>query len=632
MRITNEMQTAHSINQEQKEEAIQAAKEKEIKSGDISVHKGEINVPKSILDSLPPELKEEIIELYEKGHKIDKETLQALKVFLNKSIGSHEEKVETIKALMGKGLDINLNNLKAVYEAMYGKELSQSMAELGITLSGDKAIDDISALIMQISAMRDKSAPLDSIADFIEDSIAGWEISIKGDIVKALNETRQAVNYRMMDIAERALDKGIRELHKAAVDKIPVNIEKDKKNEKSENNEVKAFDLTDKTESYVESALASLAISGKDYIVTEISQRLNKAAADFKELKIETAKDLDMVQRYIKGENKSEITSAHSILEKTIDNLDKVILKSDITLFTDMKTEKELIKSSSDLTKAKEYLEKGDYDKALKLTEKVKSLLENINWKPSNTRIIHYASTKLAFEAPTDKERLAEVIENYKEGASQGKESGRMVYEALRLLGADHEGEAARHLAESNGKGNPEENIKSILLKMMENPSHKDGAISQMADKLTGQQLMSKSDEGRFQTMLFNLPMVIGGRMKDAKLYINSKKEKEKLDWENCSIFFLIETDKLGETGIHLISSGRSLTVNLKNDNEGFENKVKPLLKDFKENLGELGYEIGSIVFSKLNSEKGPESGQPKEKTVKMRKINNPMKGFDIKI
>lgn len=647
MRITNEIPTIHNISQEQKEEAVISVKNETVKSSKISINAEETKILKSMVNALPPELKQAITELYEKGLTPDKDTLQILKTYMNKFIGSQEEKIEVIKTLLGKDLEINLINLNAAYEALYGKELSEMLLELGINskitekLANNKDLDNF---ILQISNMKLNAVALDKISDFIDDALEILDINIdsKRVLIKASNEIRQAANYRMDDVGNRILDKALNELGKLLEQKkdrpddgIFEISDKDKqKIDIPKTVETNTRDFSDKTEDYVKSALASLTMSGKDFIVTQISKRLNTVSQSFKELKLETAKNLDMVIRYINEESRTDILNAQNTLEKTIDKLDKVILKGDITLFTDMETEKELVRSSSDLAKAKEFLEKGEYEKAWRITEKVKDVFEKINWKPSDSRIVHFAKMKQTIEeASNDKERFHGAVKNFEDTINHGKGSGRMIYEVLRVLGADHEGEAARYLvAEDVPKENIVTNIKSSLLKMLvENISQKGDSIAQMADKITGQQLLSRSDKGGFQSMFFSLPLIIGGRMKDVKLFINSKKEKEKLDWENCSIYFLIETKKLGETGILLSSSGRNLTINLKNDREDFEEDVKPLLIEFKENLIELGYEVGNIVFTKFNNKNEAKDKIETEK-VKMHNMNSAMKGFDIKI
>lgn len=671
MRVTNEILSVHNINKEQIEESIPISKQEENKNNNVKIQKEETKIPRSISDSIPPELKEAFFEFYEKENSIDIDTLQLLKTYINKYEGSKEEKVEAVKMLLAKELEINLTNLKSIYEALYGKDLSESLKTIigvsdiedleipdyknQVSKENSQTIDKIDLInfLQQIKNMRTASMDLGEIIDFIEINLENMDIDIDLSkvLLKAINEMKQAVNYRMEDMAEKILNKTINEINNVLGENDEIS-KKDSLKDKilDENNKTVKKEITEREiEDYVKSSLSTLAVSGKDYIVTEITERLKSIAENFKEVKLEITRNLGMTLGHIKEESRSDIQNAHSILEKTIEQLDKTILKGDITLFTDMKTEKELVKASGDLAKAKGFLEKGDYEKALQLTDKVKDLFERMNWRPSHSKIIHYTkSNQVIQEAHSDKEVLKGAVNNYINTVNQGKGSGRMIYEALRMLGADHEGGTARFLAMRNiirssdtplfldtdnmSKEDIEFNIKSSLLKMLENNTdQKDSSVTQMIDKITGQQLLSKSDKGQFQTMFLNLPTIVGRSLKDAKLFINSRKEKERLDWENCSIYFLIETDRLGETGILLNSTGRNVSVKIKNDRADFEDKVKPLINNFKTNLVELGYEIGSVSFSKLKND-DMEADKPKKEKPQMRNINSSKKGFDAKI
>lgn len=671
MRVTNEILSVHNINKEQIEESIPISKQEENKNNNVKIQKEETKIPRSISDSIPPELKEAFFEFYEKENSIDIDTLQLLKTYINKYEGSKEEKVEAVKMLLAKELEINLTNLKSIYEALYGKDLSESLKTIigvsdiedleipdyknQVSKENSQTIDKIDLInfLQQIKNMRTASMDLGEIIDFIEINLENMDIDIDLSkvLLKAINEMKQAVNYRMEDMAEKILNKTINEINNVLGENDEISKKYSLKDKiLDENNKTVKKEITEREiEDYVKSSLSTLAVSGKDYIVTEITERLKSIAENFKEVKLEITRNLGMTLGHIKEESRSDIQNAHSILEKTIEQLDKTILKGDITLFTDMKTEKELVKASSDLAKAKGFLEKGDYEKALQLTDKVKDLFERMNWRPSHSKIIHYTkSNQVIQEAHSDKEVLKGAVKNYINTVNQGKGSGRMIYEALRMLGADHEGGTARFLAMRNiirssdtplfldtdnmSKEDIEFNIKSSLLKMLENNTdQKDSSVTQMIDKITGQQLLSKSDKGQFQTMFLNLPTIVGRSLKDAKLFINSRKEKERLDWENCSIYFLIETDRLGETGILLNSTGRNVSVKIKNDRADFEDKVKPLINNFKTNLVELGYEIGSVSFSKLKND-DMEADKPKKEKPQMRNINSSKKGFDAKI
>ena len=125
----------------------------------------------------------------------------------------------------------------------------------------------------------------------------------------------------------------------------------------------------------------------------------------------------------------------------------------------------------------------------------------------------------------------------------------------------------------------------------------------QALTNITGQQLLSKSDgNGTLQSMFFNLPLMLGEKPENLQVFINSKNEGEQVQWENCNLYFLLETRKLGEVGILLNSTDRNLSITIKNDLPGFKEKMEPIAQMTKEKLQEVGYNVSNINFAKMNT------------------------------
>jgi len=409
-----------------------------------------------------------------------------------------------------------------------------------------------------------------------------------------------------------------------------------------EETQVKALDNGDAE--VLQGAQMALNLNGKDILITEVTKRMAKATDDFKNSKREAVKNIDNILKMTKGTNQNVSDYVKQNLEKTIDTIDRAILKSDITLFTDMSTEKKLMKVSSDLATAREYITRGDNEKASEILEKVKSTLDAMNWKPSKTKVIHFISkaNSLDTDIPTH-QKLSYNIGQLKSPGQNIEASARKAFDNIRQMGITNESDTAQFLASLKGDASTEKNsealqnnMKSVIMKLLDNPQEAQNAglnpqsLEQAINSITGQQLLSKSDNGQnIQTMFFNIPINIAGNAEGVKVYINGKKDREKIDWENCSIFFLIETKKAGETGIMLSASNRNLSVTFKNDSQGLEEKMKPLLSKLKENLKEVGYNMGGINFTKLNTEADKNNISLEAKPSQHK---NFVKGIDTKI
>lgn len=587
------------------------------------IDKGQ-NSEKSNLNSLPQELKHLLEKVFGKDVLLDRETIQTIKHYLDKLPGTIDDKIRVLESLLNKELEINITNLKLIHQALFGRDFSELLNELGLS-------PDNRSLAVEIRSLLNQGVPLEKVLDIMEAMAESLDNDTKAKtiLMKAANEGRQAAAYKMEDLAWRIINKAIKELSlEEAVEEKTYKTEH--KPQEVKLNQLDQFQ-EGAEEEYLASLLASAGLKGKDYLMTEITPRLREAAQSFKEIKREIANNLDMAARYIKESGASGIHNAKVNLQKTIDLLDKAILKSDIALLGDMKLEKELLKADSMLQKARTLLDKGDYNKAWDIVDKVKSSIQALNWKPSNSRVIHMASLKEGLmESANEEDKLKTAFKVLNDNFKNQDYTPRKVYEAIRMLGGDHEGETARFLAgEKVNQGDLNNNIKSLLMRL----SDKEGVASELVQKISGNQLLNKESNGFLQSMFFALPLVINGKISDMKVYINSKKDEKKLDWQNCSIFFLIDTKKLGETGVLLQASGGNLNITIKNDSENLKDKVSPLLQGFQDNLKELGYEVGSINFTRLNSKEEDKSLNQKHlSTASPNPVNTIKKGFDIRI
>ncbi|WP_137743526.1 coiled-coil domain-containing protein [Robertmurraya siralis] len=382
----------------------------------------------------------------------------------------------------------------------------------------------------------------------------------------------------------------------------------------------------------VNELLQSMQVQSKDILVTRVTQKLAEATHEFRDLKREITRNLDSVQRTIDTFKGSAQPQASKMLETAISKLDNAILKSDLMLFTDMKTERQLLQASSQLADAKKLLAKGNFSEASKIVGQVKELIDKLNFKPSEQKIMHFVSKEsLAMDnrhAP---------LEAGARGFSLQEPSGRQMFEMVRSLGLNHDSDLANSLVFKNGEHNQQEqqnNMKAALMKLQQEEANPRVAqqAEQALNNLTGQQLLSKADSpGTMQNMLFNLPLLLGGKPENLQVFVNSKNEGQQVDWENCNLYFLIETKKLGDVGIMLSATERNLTITIKNDKPGFKEKMEPLANMAKDKLNEIGYNVNALHFTRMTPIKT--QSQP-DQTIE-QKPQKPIfteKGMDFRI
>ncbi|UII55623.1 hypothetical protein LS684_18665 [Cytobacillus spongiae] len=405
---------------------------------------------------------------------------------------------------------------------------------------------------------------------------------------------------------------------------------------------------TSAAENYdINEKLQGLNVPSKDILVTRVTQKLAQVTHDFRELKREITRNLDHVDKLIQTFKNNAYPQAKQMLESAISKLDNAILKSDIMLFTDMQTEKKLINASSQLAEAKKLLAKGEHSQASKIVQEVKTLVDKINFKPTDQKIVHYASKEsLMLENSKPSHQLLNHYGDLTKNISTQEPSAKQMFEAVRTLGLNHESDLGKSLVFQKGdssfqqeQSQQQQNMKAALMKLAQGEGEETSPkVMQQAEQalnnLTGQQLLSKSDaSGSLQSMFFNLPMLLGGKPENIQVFINSKNEGEQVDWENCSIYFLLETNKLGDVGVMLTSSERNLSITIKNDKPGFKEKMEPIAAIAKEKLNEIGYSVNSISFAKMNAPTtNTQEEQPNHAAAKPLRPVFTEKGMDFKI
>jgi hypothetical protein len=300
-----------------------------------------------------------------------------------------------------------------------------------------------------------------------------------------------------------------------------------------------------------------------------------------------------------------------------------------------------LLQASTQLAEAKKMLSKGDTAEASKIVAEVKTIIDKIQFKPSEQKIVHYVSEKsLDFEQeePGKKllKQLGQMDTNYR---IDGEEpSARQLYEKVRSLGLNRESDLASSLVSNSPTKEQEENLKTTLLKLLNGTEEGNEKIAKQTEQalnnVTGQQLLSKQDTtNQLQSMVFNLPMLLGQKKENIQVFINSKTKGEKVDWENCSLYFLFETKKLGDVGIMLKATDKNLAITIKNDSDKFEEKIMPLSKVAVNRLQDVGYHIQNIQFAKMTNE----TTKPKPEEMTNNILQNKTailaeKGVDLQI
>lgn len=473
-------------------------------------------------------------------------------------------KIATLLERIGRGDQARAQLLDAVNQ-IESEAIKQPIINQSEKASFNQAfIQDAKALIKSIQQEASLTTILGNMDDFLAKQPDTNGIDLE-PLTVAYNKAMQLADQGRELAARRELSNALTQLEQ----KLGTN-----------QNEAQ---LTDADQYAINEALQSLQLGSKNIEVTHISKRLSQMAIDFKKLKRDMMQSLDTASKMLETNQQQAKPNIKQMLETTIKMIDKTILKSDMMLYTDMTQEKTLLMASSRLGEAKNLLEKGHFAEANKIVKDVQHVIEKMTFKPSDVKIKHFVSEQsLDANLSTQLEQVMK---------SSTEPTGRNVFDMVRRLGLTHEQDVAQSLV-AHEQFTSDKNIKAMLMQL------KDGGV-QMADQaltnLTGQQLLNKQDPSGMQNLFFQLPVLLNKQAENVKVYVNSRKSSEKIDWENCSLYFVLETKKLGQMGILLSAQNRNLTVTLKSSKDLLEEKVDSLTGVSKERLKEIGYNLSDI-------------------------------------
>lgn len=370
----------------------------------------------------------------------------------------------------------------------------------------------------------------------------------------------------------------------------------------------------------------------KAYLVTEVTVRMVTVKSDFDKFKKDA---LTVITETLEKADPKNMAEA---AVKIADKLDKMIMNSDLTLYTDMKTERKLIGLSSDLQKVSELAQK-DPRAALQWLKDTKHRLDKLLFEPSKQKVQVFLKE--------DSARLMGITQSdLQQQASKMSQGAKPVLDFMRALGLNHEVELldtvfASELSDKSEK--TQANFKQILLKLAAE-DHEDQqqlvkAVEKGLSQLTGQQLLNKSEpQNDTQSLFFNIPLSTGEDNNHMKLYVKARKNVEKMDWENCSMYLLVDLKQYGETGIRIQASQRQLSVSISNASEDIMEVIKPFTADIMAELKEIGYNPGEIKYVPFTNEKEVPAELPKVSPAAILETDaeisvvSERKGFELKI
>lgn len=603
-----------------------------------------------------------LADLKSQGYAVSSEEADRISEFIESTEGPESEKLQTVKTALDKGIPLSARGLQSVrfslFKPVFPEELQQVLADS----QSDIPVDQVELLrFFAKMAGKDQSESLlpallnstgenafagsgvtpagaeNDVTAVGEDQVVTWllkaleQVTFLGDSLATAEEgVRQVLPLQTGQPPAKIDEASMQEGHA-----VPISSETERTDSAasgeavfSEPRETQAPEET--SESVISAAAdqllsavqelahaspeasAEVMMQGISLLMKEITPRMAAVKTEFESLRKALTTELAAVRLAIERPQSVNKTQVAEQLTQTIERLDKAILKSDIPLYTSMQAEKQLLSWSSQLQEARSLVQEGQSGKAAEIVDRIAKGVEEIRFQPAKVKVIHRTLQQAVSGDDISEKSLRQRAQQQVNRVLEPVHSSREVLEAFKAMGLTHESEVVSALGQNSKKAKedwrPQENLKEILMQLAADTDEKLTTVTgaeKTLNNLTGQQLLSRPEaKPQGQTLFFSVPMAMANRVEDLKIYVQSRKDKGKVDWENCTFYFAVHTEKYGDVGIRFAAARKSVSIQVKCDNQTLRDAVGPLVADFKQTMWETGYKIAGISYSPLKDSK----------------------------
>ncbi len=579
------------------------------------------------------------------GYVVDEESLSTLRKFMAGDSADVESKLEAIDLSLKKDMPLK-ESLLSRLRSFSNKSLLDFLEIAPETTDIEKDIKNKNSSHYKKTLVERTNSSLEKLfaaIDFkedldqknIENAINKKEsiLSYNNDDTKTknfLNDTEVYNSKDLLDDKEPSSKTGIQKELEFNLDQKIIDDLKTSYKDESEFNEdmMRIASYLGAVQNINEASKVSMLLE------TKITPKLAELKNDFDSLKLDLYRNM---YRVTQADNPITQSDKVELLSQSIEKLDSAIMKSEMSLYIDLRGERELIKISSDLQIAKDNLNRGDYKTAEKILNTCLKILDKLEYNPSIKKAIAIVNLgKGLEEPPSNLKEVSDWILREADRFSGSEKSISSLTHYLRKMGINTEVEQFENMLKDTKTETFKDfkgflNLKTLVTKIVEKTENSLEARTgtSVIEHIDGTQLRNKViDSKEAQTLALEIPLKLNGAIKNVKVFISSPQKMLKLDWENFDMFFVLTTKKLGEVGIRVKAVQRNLKVNIINDRAKKLREEEDFSKEFKKDVEEFGFNLVKMVLKAWNEDNTKVKSEPKSKDPYANKDG----GFDIKI
>jgi len=330
-------------------------------------------------------------------------------------------------------------------------------------------------------------------------------------------------------------------------------------------------------------------------IIAEVTPRLAEVTNDFRREQRTIVSQLRQIEPLVE----ERPLQMAQVIESTANRLRQTFQQTDAMLHTSMRDEKQLIQLLSKLERGTELALLGRGAEAKAVVQDVRQTLEAFRYSPANVRTAYLPELN-----PSLRPAVANTQQTPVPQQSQPAST------AQRPFPYEPGQNSPRVLQETVQKTLQLQTAELKLATPAANPE-----AAKLQTFLNTQQQVNKPDSNQqLQQLLLALPVQLVEGTAGLHVHLQNKRPDEVIDWENNTLYVQLETPRLGDIGVRVETVSRKMQITIENDFPLLERLATPFLERTTEALQATGYQDVRIRFDAFTKDQTtPETVKPDE-------------------
>jgi len=319
-------------------------------------------------------------------------------------------------------------------------------------------------------------------------------------------------------------------------------------------------------------------------VIAEVTPRLAEVTNDFRSQQRTIVSQLRQIEPLVE----ERPLQMAQVIESTANRLRQTFQQTDAMLHTSIRDEKQLIQLLSKLERGTELALLGRGADAKAVVQEVRLALEAFRYAPTNVRTAYLPELNPGLRPAVTNTQQTPVLQTNPSGPANQPPST-----TQRPIPYEPGQNSPRVLQETVQKTLQLQTAELKLAAPAANPE-----AAKLQTFLNTQQQVNKPDNNQqLQQLLLALPVQLVEGTAGLHVHLQNKRPDEVIDWENNTLYVQLETPRLGDIGVRVETVNRKMQITIENDFPLLERLATPFLERTTEALQATGYQDVRIRF-----------------------------------